>query len=49
MRRKLPIKDKTRQPKGQLPVRGAKLHNLKNVDVDIPVGIMTVITGVVAG
>jgi len=46
MRMKLPIKDKTRQPKGQLPVRGAKLHNLKNVDVDIPVGIMTVITGV---
>lgn len=46
MRMKLPIKDKTRQPKGFLHVRGANLHNLKNVDVDIPVGIMIVITGV---
>lgn len=46
MRMKLPIKEKTRQPKGLLNVRGANLHNLKNVDVDIPVGIMTVITGV---
>lgn len=46
MRMKLPIKEKSRQSKGLLLVRGAKLHNLKNVDVDIPVGIMTVITGV---
>jgi len=46
MRMKLSIKEKTRQPKGLLHVRGANLHNLKNVDVDIPVGIMTVITGV---
>lgn len=39
-------KENVRKPKGFLPIRGASLHNLKNVDVDIPLGIMTVITGV---
>ena len=42
----LPVKIKTRKAAGSLPIRGASLHNLKNVNVDIPLGIMTVVTGV---
>ena len=46
MKQSLPIKEKTRRPTGSLPVRDACLHNLKHVNVDIPLGIMTVVTGV---
>lgn len=42
----LHIKKTPRQQTGSLPVREASLHNLKNVNVDIPLGIMTVVTGV---
>lgn len=46
MRQSLPLKPAPRRPAGSLPVRDACLHNLKHEDADIPLGIMTVVTGV---
>jgi excinuclease UvrABC ATPase subunit len=44
--RSLPIKEKVRTPAGSIPIRDARVNNLQGVDVDIPTGVLTVITGV---
>ncbi len=42
----IPLKTEYRKPKGKLAVKNAKVNNLKNISVDIPTGVFTVVTGV---
>lgn len=46
MKRPLHLKDNPRQPSGKLSIKNATLHNLRNVSVDIPTGVLTVVAGV---
>ena len=43
---KIPVPKIRRKPTGYLTIKGASENNLKNIDVDIPLGVMTCITGV---
>jgi len=46
MKRPLQLKNESRQPTGKLSIQDATLHNLRKVSVDIPTGVLTVVTGV---
>ncbi|AMV28079.1 UvrABC system protein A [Gemmata sp. SH-PL17] len=46
IKQSVPLKGEFRKPKGKLSVKNAKVNNLQNVSVDIPTGVLTVVTGV---
>lgn len=45
-RKKIPVPAERRKPTGYITIKGARENNLKNIDVDIPLGVMTCVTGV---
>jgi len=46
MKQGMPLKDSFRKPTGKLAITNARVNNLQNVTVDIPTGVLTVVTGV---
>lgn len=46
MKKNIPLNENPHKPTGWLPVKNASIHNLKNVSVNIPEGVLTCITGV---
>jgi excinuclease UvrABC ATPase subunit len=46
LKQRLPIKENFRAATGSLPIRNATVNNLRDVSVDIPTGVLTVVTGV---
>ena len=46
MKKTVPLKESFRLPTGKLAVKHAKVNNLQNISVDIPTGVLTVVTGV---
>lgn len=46
MKQNVPLKSEFRKPTGKMAIKNAKVNNLQNVSVDIPTGILTVVTGV---